>query len=175
MDIDMGKQYGTKEIAVMLGVEPVTVRKYSVALEKAGYIIERSGTDRRIYTEKSVTAFNELKALRFHNALSLEAAAMIVASRNTDVAILKHNENNSGSEALQMQYEKRFIEIESKMNNLIDINKDLIDRLDQRDIWESERDRQITEILIELREGKKQLAVTNEKKSWIHRWFKKKQ
>ncbi|NHN35547.1 MerR family transcriptional regulator [Paenibacillus agricola] len=173
MESDIPKQYGTKEIAYMLGVEPVTVRKYAVALETAGYVIGRSEADRRIYTEKNVMAFNQLQALRNHNALSLEAAAMIVAAKDSDVAIFKHDGNRIEDLAIQEQYEKRFDVLESKMEKLVSLNAELVGRLDQRQQWEEKRDRQIVEALQELRETRMELAAAKENKSWIQRIFKK--
>jgi len=49
---DMERRYTTKDIADMLGVEAVTIRKYALALEKAGYIVDRINGKNRAYSER---------------------------------------------------------------------------------------------------------------------------
>lgn len=177
MDSDTDKRYGTKDLACMLGVEAVTIRKYAGALEKAGYIVDRSGNDRRQYSEKDAMVFRQLKALRDRNAMNVETAAMVVASKHLQasetVALSVHSEEN----ALQMRYEKRFDELGTKVDKLMDINMNLLTRLEQREEWESKRDRQLMDMLREIRETKQQLAASQEERkrsSWLHRWFGRK-
>ena len=174
MDSDTEKRYGTKDLAYMLGIEPVTVRKYAAALEKAGYIVERSENDRRLFSEKDVMVFQQLKALRDRNALNVETAAMIVATKHLQasksVALSVRSEENS----LQTRYEKRFDDLEVKVHQLVELNQALLSRIEQRERWEDERDRQLMEVLREIRETKKQLAAAYEEKkrsSWLNRLF----
>lgn len=80
------KGYTTSEIADMLGVEAVTVRKYALALEKAGYIVERDAGDRRTYNERDAMAFQQLKALRERSGMSVEMAASVISSRHKEAS-----------------------------------------------------------------------------------------
>lgn len=79
---DMDKRFGSKELSEMLGVEAVTVRKYAAALEKAGYIFERSDKDHRLYTSQDAMVFQHLKSLREHSGLNVESASNVVVSRH---------------------------------------------------------------------------------------------
>ncbi|QID16133.1 MULTISPECIES: hypothetical protein [unclassified Paenibacillus] len=75
---DMEIRYTTKHIADELGVEPVTVRKYALALEKAGYHIERSDGKNRDFSATDMMAFKYLQSIRSRTGITLEAAAEAV-------------------------------------------------------------------------------------------------
>lgn len=174
MNSDTEKRYGTKDLAHMLGIEPVTVRKYASALERAGYIVERSENDRRLFSEKDAMVFHQLKALRDHNGLSVETAAMIVATKHLQASESVSLAVRSEENAIRTRYEKRFDDLETKVHQLIEINQTLLARIERRERWEEERDRQLMEVLREMRETKKQLAAVHEEKkrsSWLNRLF----
>ncbi|MDT2262665.1 hypothetical protein P7H12_01920 [Paenibacillus larvae] len=70
----------TKDMAAMLGIETVTVRKYALALEKAGYIISRDDKDRRTYSDVDAMALQQLFTLRERSGMTVEKSAEMVAS-----------------------------------------------------------------------------------------------
>ncbi|MDN4081319.1 MerR family transcriptional regulator [Paenibacillus polymyxa] len=72
----------TADVASFLGVKPVTVRKYATALEKAGYIVERSDSNNRSYTEKDAMMMKELATLCKDSGISIEKGATLVAAKN---------------------------------------------------------------------------------------------
>ncbi|MEK5090507.1 MerR family transcriptional regulator [Paenibacillus sp. FSL M8-0228] len=72
----------TADVASFLGVKPVTVRKYATALEKAGYIVERSDSNNRSYTEKDAMMMKELATLCKDNGISIEKGATFIAAKN---------------------------------------------------------------------------------------------
>lgn len=80
------KGYTTSDIAEMLGVEAVTVRKYALALEKFGYIVERDAGDRRVYSERDAMAFQQLKALRERSGMSVDNAATVITMRYNEAS-----------------------------------------------------------------------------------------
>ncbi|MMZ53488.1 hypothetical protein D1872_152770 [compost metagenome] len=72
----------TADVASFLGVKAVTVRKYALALEKAGYLVERSDSNNRTYSEKDAMVMRELATLCKDIGLSVEKAAMAVAAKH---------------------------------------------------------------------------------------------
>lgn len=98
-------RYTTKDIADKLGIQAVTVRKYALALEKAGYSIDRSDGKNRSYNATDVMAFQYMQSIRAQTSITVEEAANLVAKKNnnamaSDTSIV-HNE----SEALPDRYE----------------------------------------------------------------------
>lgn len=195
MHSDADRYYTPKEMSEMLSIEPVTLRKYSIALEKAGYIFIRNDSDHRLYTERDVISLQHLKALRERNALNVDNAAMAVTTRffqvNGPSETVTHGENLP-----VLADTERYEALESKVDaqaeqiaQLIELNQRLIERLDERDAHinelvnvvtaqrelaaargeeESERDRKLTEVLRMLQEAKEERS-----KSFIARLFGK--
>jgi DNA-binding transcriptional MerR regulator len=125
MNLNSDKHYTTKDLAEMLGIEAVTVRKYALALEKAGYIVDRSDSDRRAYSEKDAMVFQQLKALRDRNAFNVETAAMVVASKHikaSESVSLSPSEKNSPD---VMQYDERYILLMQKLDQVLSIQNEL--------------------------------------------------
>lgn len=77
-----GDSLKTADVASFLGVKAVTVRKYALALEKAGYLVERSDSNNRTYSEKDAMVMRELATLCKDIGLSVEKAAMAVAAKH---------------------------------------------------------------------------------------------
>lgn len=178
---DIDRYYSPKEISEMLKFEPVTLRKYSIALEKAGYIFIRNENDHRLYTERDVVALQHLKALRDHNALNVDNAAMAVATRfmqvNEPLIPVAHDENPQVFSSDIKHYETLQQKIDAQAEQiaeLLELNRLLLDRLNERDQKinelvnnflmsqhelanakrEDDRDRKLTEVLRMLQETK---------------------
>ncbi|MGF7036754.1 DNA-binding transcriptional MerR regulator [Paenibacillus mucilaginosus] len=109
------KHLASRDIAEILGVEPVTVRKYALALEKAGYFFERSDSDHRLFSNKDVIALQQLKALRERSGMSVETAAIAISTR--------HKAASSGTLSLNTnpdysRYSERYDLLEEKIEKL---------------------------------------------------------
>ncbi|HDX9701729.1 TPA: hypothetical protein ROY42_005652 [Bacillus thuringiensis] len=74
--------YSTKEVAELIGIKDVTVRKYSQALEKHGYEIFKDGNDRKFF-ERDIEVLKKLSVGVFekNKKLKLEDAAKLFASQ----------------------------------------------------------------------------------------------
>ncbi|MCG7218224.1 MerR family transcriptional regulator [Paenibacillus mucilaginosus] len=106
----------SRDIAEILGVEPVTVRKYALALEKAGYFFERSDSDHRLFSNKDVIALQQLKALRERSGMSVETAAIAISTRHKAASsgiTLSFNTNPDYS-----RYTERYDLLEEKIEKL---------------------------------------------------------
>lgn len=76
-----GNTYGyfAKTVAGNLQISPNTLRRWSLELEKQGYEFDRSDSNKRIYYEKDMKAFRELKSL-LDAAVSMENATKTVVN-----------------------------------------------------------------------------------------------
>jgi len=75
---------GTKEIADTLKISESAVRKYALALEKAGYEFEKSGTA-RLFKHHDIETFRMINKLTENSKLNVEHAVAVVMTRNTQV------------------------------------------------------------------------------------------
>ncbi|WP_240315617.1 MerR family transcriptional regulator [Sporosarcina sp. PTS2304] len=73
--------YFSKDVALELEITTSTLRRWSIDLEKHGYVIERNDKDRRIYYERDFKALRELKKL-IANAVPLSDAIQAIATRD---------------------------------------------------------------------------------------------
>jgi DNA-binding transcriptional MerR regulator len=167
----------------MLGVEAVTIRKYCQALERVGYVINRSNGKDRVYTEKDAMTLKYLQTIRNRTGVSVESACLVVqAKKITDT----DNENvidNIGDAGALSRYANQYDKLSEKVDRqseqiekLIELNRSLAERLDRRDEYEHKRDSQVIEMLTVIREQKeanKQLAASKESRSLIQRLFRK--
>lgn len=71
--------YFTKDEAFELEVTTSTLRRWSIELEKSGYVFERNEKEQRIYYERDFKAFRELKQLLAHSASLADAIKAVVA------------------------------------------------------------------------------------------------
>lgn len=104
----------SRDIAEIIGVETVTVRKYALALEKAGYLFERSGSDHRLFSDKDVIIMQQLKTLRERSGMSVENAAIAISTRHREISnsvTLSLNTHNTPDKS-------RYDILEEKIENL---------------------------------------------------------
>lgn len=80
------EQYSATQIATIVDVKPSTLRKYASLLEEEGYIFEKDGHGRRLYSAMDLKAFEMLIAQSSNGAMSLNDSARNVYywSKNPD-------------------------------------------------------------------------------------------
>lgn len=66
------------EVSKRLGIQPSTLRKYSLLLEQHGIEFERNANNSRKYTEESVIALQKLVTLLSRGDMTVETAASAV-------------------------------------------------------------------------------------------------
>ncbi|MFC5649445.1 hypothetical protein ACFPYJ_09925 [Paenibacillus solisilvae] len=158
-------RYSTKDIADMLGIEAVTVRKYALALKRAGYVINRSDGKNRSYSERDAMAFKFLQSIRARTSVTVEEAAMVTVQRGkTDMVTAQHIERNEG-EVLQVRYDGRYdilasemLKIRTNIEAVKDMNVEQTERLN-RIYALSERYEQMVGFQKELMQQLQQLGV----------------
>lgn len=156
---------GTKEIAIILGVQPVTVRKYAQALEAAGYIFERSDGKNREYNDMDVTAFKELVTICKRSGMSIEKGAeMIAAKRIKDLR--EANEGESVSVVSYKGENNRYDELVNVIKEMAAINERQAEQLERLHKRMDGQNANITVILREMTETRRMVAAMNARKWW---------
>lgn len=157
---------GTKEISELLGVKAVTVRKYAAALEKAGYIVSRSGSNHRTYSEEDATAFRELQALCERSGMTVEVAAEVVAARHQRAsesvapAVIPQNQQESE------RYAERYEQMLQAVGSLLDQNEVQAAELARVHKRMDDQNANMAVILREVMETRRMVAAANEKRWW---------
>lgn len=170
--IEMEDILKTKEIADMTGLAQSTVRKYAQELEKAGYVFKKDETG-RFYTKEDVIIFTQLKEVRDKAGIKVEHAADVVVTQYkrtiqnmspTEVPTKQENE------AIQIQRTMQYIEkLEEALQQQQNMISKLEERLERQEKRQDLRDESLTQVLREVAETKKMLAVSKEKK-WYEFW-----
>jgi DNA-binding transcriptional MerR regulator len=155
----------TGDVASFLGVKAVTVRKYAMALEKAGYLLERSDSNNRSYTEKDAMVMRELATLCKDSGISVEKSAMIVTAR--------HMQFLSDTEALNMPVASEENRYDKRYDQAIELLKQMAEHSQQQagDVASMREQMElqsngIAALQKELEETKQLLAAAQERKWW---------
>lgn len=167
--------YFAKDVANELEVTTSTLRRWSIELEKLGYIFERNEKDQRIYYERDFKAFRELKKL-INNSVPVIDATKAVVSMDLD------NKNASKTPSVQteeIRLTKRELQdvVRRAVKEAIEEEREAMFKafeLKMNDVVEN-RDRIITQQLHQsLEEKRLEIAATkDENKSWWKRIFDK--
>ncbi len=159
----MDKAYWTKEVAEMLGVKPVTIRAWALLYEQRGYRFLRDDKDRRGFTEQDITMFRHYQELINSKSMSQDSAIDAVIARHFNTSIA-HSAIES-TEAFQ-QFEKRYNNLDQKVDQLIEMNRALAERLDKQTEYIEDslkkRDQYLTQVL----RGYLESAAQSNKKKW---------
>ncbi|WP_336775373.1 MerR family transcriptional regulator [Paenibacillus sp. MMO-58] len=119
------KRYTSKEVADLLGIEAVTVRKYSLALEKFGYNVERSDGKNRDFSERDVMALKYLQTIRARTSITVDEAAQLVANRELNDMHSESNIVRSVEDAFSgdiiKRYETRYSELERSVEQFVTV------------------------------------------------------
>ena len=160
-----------KDIADLLGVETVTVRKYSAALERHGYIVRKDGNGNRLYDEQDATLYKDLKALRDRSGMPLDKCAEVIASRVKEAS-------GSVAPSIVKQDTQAIDRLSERYDDLLGVTHSLTE-LAARQASEIERlhtrmDQQnagISEVLREIQAARREIAADRARKWWQF-WIK---
>ena len=131
MEMQLG--YFSKDVAEELGITTSTLRRWSIELEKQGYVFSRNENGQRVYYERDYKVLRELKKLLsksvpFENALKV---AITTVSEDENIAkspSVNHEIVRLTQEELQSIIKKAVEEereivleaIDTKLNNFIE-------------------------------------------------------
>lgn len=192
--------YTSSEVYNRLGISGSTLRKYSDVLEREGYDVRKNSRGRREYTEFDVVLIEQLVELSKQDGMTLEKAAKMIAKQ---FGIANKKEESQGTDPIpyQMQYQfqqqySAMIEEINKVQqaNLIEMEKRLSDRIDQRNTLIEDdmrnrkereeriekrlelRDDNLMKMVREIQEAKRTIVLAQEeiaaakRKSWWKFW-----
>lgn len=187
--MENANEYGTlsKEVAIHLNINPNTLRRWSLELEKHDYIFERNNKDQRIYYERDIQALSELKII-LDNGQSMENATKLIATKNKErknaektLSVIVNNEENDEKIALSKRELKSMIEsaVEQTVMKAIELEREAMFKafeLKMSDTIER-RDRALMQSINQTMEEKRlEIAATQEeekKKGFFARLFGK--
>lgn len=165
--------YYSKDVANELGITTSTLRRWSIELEKEGYIFHRNEKEQRIYYERDFKAFRELKKL-LSNSVPFTDAIKAIASTDFEnknagqtpsvysemIRLSKRELEEIVTKAIEKEHEKMIKVFEEKLNDTIEMR----DRMLMQQLKKS------------LEENRKLIEDPQHKKSesWWQKLFKNK-
>lgn len=173
----MTQTYWGSEVAKNLGIGSSTLRKYCLALEEVGYPFERGNNNSRIFYHRDVATIERLVTVMNKKNVTLEQAVKL--------AMESVEENEIATVATVSVADTEHIKaLTERIERLEKINLELIQRLDQqskflqetdaqRVVREDQRDIQLMQVLREIQDSKRLIAVSEQKKSLWSRLFSK--
>ncbi|QOT01481.1 DUF3967 domain-containing protein (plasmid) [Brevibacterium sp. JNUCC-42] len=171
-----------KHIAETLGIATVTLRKWSLELEKQGWTFHKDDQQRRSYTQSDYVALRYLHDLMKDKRRSLENACIEVVRRYSnppetlDITGYRRpdiEERHYLEEQLKLLVVQQMEFMQQRHEEL---SEKLVQRLDDQERYIEERlklrDETLTKTLNEIMETKKLIAVAQEKprKKWYQFW-----
>lgn len=180
------KTWWSRELADHLSIGGSTLRKWSLELEKAGYVFLRDELGRRAYVEHDAIALRQFKK-ELDSGKSYDSASKSVVAQylRTDSAAITLSASLD-NEPVDARYEALEVKLDDQAGQiaqLIEMNRELFLRLDERDKAinglteivtaqkslasatddrreerERERDEKLTQILRELHDAKQQAS-----------------
>ncbi|MED1014007.1 DUF3967 domain-containing protein [Bacillus mycoides] len=173
----MAQTYWGSEVAKNLGIGSSTLRKYCLALEEAGYPFERGNNNSRIFYHTDVATIERLVTAMNKKNVTLEQAINLAMTsvEGNEIATVA---TDSVADTEQIKT------LSERIERLEQLNLELIQRLDQqskllqetdaqRIIREEQRDIQLMQVLREIQDSKRLIAVSEQRKSIWSRLFGK--
>lgn len=176
------KLLSPKEASHFLEIGDSTLRKWCIALEEQKYNFMRTEQKKRLFSEKDLFVLSNFKTLVKDKNLSINAASEIMANKYGEDVVFS---NETEKSRLPEQPEQNTSEItrqlehmQAEMEQLKELNRTLLVKLDEQYEYIKERDQRVLEALQESKENKQLLLEMKEeqekqsKKGWKS-WFKR--
>ena len=105
----------SSDLAARVGVEPVTIRKYALHFEAAGYAFIRTPGGRRIYTEQDAMLFTQAKHLQTETGISVENACAVVVGKHRSMSAPAPTQEGSAL----VRYDERYAEMTERIDHAL--------------------------------------------------------
>ncbi|NUJ19681.1 DUF3967 domain-containing protein [Bacillus glycinifermentans] len=151
-------RFTSKDVSSRLGIEAVTVRKYSKLLESHGYSFDRDSKGWRLYTKDDLSALEYLYNMNKIDGQSLNKAA-------EHIAHLYRSKLTISQPATSLQNDERDALLQF-VKQQEEFNKMMLERIELFEKRQQERDEMLLKSLRESQETQKMLAAAREKKWW---------
>lgn len=175
------KLMSPKEVSHFLNIGDSTLRKWCIALEERDYPFMRTDQNKRLFSEKDQFVLGKFKILVKDKNLSINNAAEILADKySDDMVFLDESEESRLPEhrtEIPSEIEKKLGHMQTEIEQLKELNRTLLVKLDEQHEYIKERDQQLMEMLQDSKENKQLLLEMKEeqekqsKKGWRN-WFK---
>ncbi|WP_018395875.1 hypothetical protein [Bacillus sp. 37MA] len=153
--------YSPKEMTDVLNIGDSTLRKWCIALEEQHYFFSRTDNKRRLFTDRDRIVLKKFRDLVQVQNMSMQNAAIIVAAKYKDDAFEQTN-NENGVRDIRSDV-MNLAEMKQEIEQLKDLNRELLKRLDERDKYIEERmDKRDSQIMASLKELKQTKRITFE-------------
>jgi len=176
------KVYTAKEVAVLLGIQNSTVRKYCNLLEESGYHIHKNEHGHRGFFDKDVLVLRQIIDLIKHPDMTLKNAINVVISM-VDMSDMSDRDTTKIAETpyitkaefdeiqhKQMQFHRSMYERqEAVIKELIkEVKETKIELNKQQEYIENKLERRDQLLLenIRIMQAEKEIAATQQKKWW---------
>lgn len=155
--------YTPSDVAERLKVSPITIRKYTQALEEKGYQFKKDHRGWRSFSDNDIKALDYFSVLRERGSTIEEAAETIGELYRSSLSV------SVTDIPIQDNEFKDFMEKQEAFN------KELLDRLDRQQKYIenslNERDEKLLNVIREMQETKKLLAAAQEEKEPPKKWW----
>ncbi len=185
------KSFWTHELSSHLGIGKSTLNKWSRELEKQGYIFLKDDSDKRAFTEHDAIALRKMKEYLSNKMSLIDAAKAVTASYKRKIdsevegerAIVAIDEKKQETRS-DIRYLKELSELKEAVteqgaviHDLVQLNQELIKRLDEQEIRNRERDeirdRNLVNLAREIQETRQlQIAAAEESENSKKKWWK---
>ncbi|WP_078395877.1 hypothetical protein [Shouchella patagoniensis] len=186
-------EYGllAKEVALHIGINPNTLRRWAIEIEKNGYEFERNTRGQRIFYERDRDALSKMKIILANNE-SLENAGKCIATtinktiqdkENVEktLSVIRNKDKNNEIYAFTKEELQTFIgeTVEEHVKKAIEEEREaMFKAFDRRmnDVIERRDQQMISEMRRSLNEGKKETSFDQEQKqdlSFFRKLFKR--
>ncbi len=131
-------EYGrfAKEIADQVGINPNTLRRWSLELEKLNYKFERNERSQRIYYKTDLSVLHEMKKFLDKNFNLEEAATKSIevtkenevetVTVSTETNVLTTIRERSGEIEI---FQEKFVQMVDQQNKIVEQNQQILDLL----------------------------------------------
>ncbi|WP_404456830.1 DUF3967 domain-containing protein (plasmid) [Virgibacillus necropolis] len=161
--------YNASDVATLLNLKLSTLRKYASVLENAGYKYHKNNKGHRGYFDKDVIALRKLIEIKSSPDMTLVRSANAVMSWVKEMDVSPNDTTDIAPNERYISYDtfKEFqANQEEQIQQVIDLNKELLNRLDLQqehlDNRLKERDEQLMNAINQTLETKKQIAATQD-------------
>ena len=164
--------YSPSEVSVQLEIKTATLRKYSLLLEKHGYIIERNSKSHRYYRDKDIMTLRSV-ITGMETGVTLEESIIKV------VEMKLNNDNRNVINNDIVTYASDITDLKEMIHKQSNLIEELTGRLDQQEQYIinsiNKRDKELMLTLNEMMETRKQIASEKEKdnRGFLSKLFKK--
>jgi hypothetical protein len=144
--------YSSKEIVDNLGIGDSTLRKWCLALEEQHYSFLRTSQNKRLFIEKDLFVLSQFKILVQDKNLSMNNAAGVIASKygGDEVFSSETEIEQSLSPTINELFSNETLkELKTDMEQLKDMNRMLLKRLDEQQTYIEERMSKRDELLLQ--------------------------